>query len=129
MVKSGKVVVFDIDGTLCELKAPGQSYRDVKPDEEMLKFLNHLQRSGVYIILHSSRQMRTYEGNIGKLMANTALTLHRWLDDYNIPFDELHLGKPWCSDGFYVDDKALRPNEVKGKTYEECVKYLKEVSR
>ena len=29
------------------------------------------------------------------------------------------MGKPWCGfDGFYVDDKAVRPNEFKELSYE-----------
>jgi capsule biosynthesis phosphatase len=35
-----------------------------------------------------------------------------WLRRHDVPFDELHVGKPWCgTDGFYVDDRAVRPSE------------------
>jgi capsule biosynthesis phosphatase len=35
-----------------------------------------------------------------------------WLARHDVPFDELYVGKPWCgTEGFYVDDKAVRPSE------------------
>jgi capsule biosynthesis phosphatase len=56
--------------------------------------------------------MRTYEGQIGKINANTLPVIIDWLARHEIPYDELHVGKPWCgTDGFYVDDKAIRPSE------------------
>ena len=35
-----------------------------------------------------------------------------WLRRHDVPFDEIHVGKPWCgTEGFYVDDRAVRPSE------------------
>ena len=129
MINTGKVAVYDIDNTLCKKKLPHQSYLDVEPIEEVCEHLRQLHRSGVSIILYTSRQMRTYNGNVGQILANTAPMLFDWLNIHDIPYDEIHFGKPWCAEGFYVDDRALRPNEVVGKTYEECVTYLEEVSK
>jgi capsule biosynthesis phosphatase len=43
-----------------------------------------------------------------------------WLRRHDVPYDELHIGKPWCGeDGFYVDDRAVRPSEFLSKSYEE----------
>jgi len=43
-----------------------------------------------------------------------------WLNKYNVPFDEIHIGKPWCGfEGFYVDDKTVRPDEFLSMSYEE----------
>ncbi|MGE0830942.1 MAG: capsular biosynthesis protein, partial [Hyphomonadaceae bacterium] len=59
-----------------------------------------------------SRNMNTYQGNIGLITANTAKTLMAWLDKHAVPYDELHVGKPWPGNGgFYVYDKAIRPDE------------------
>jgi capsule biosynthesis phosphatase len=125
MVALNKVVVFDIDGTLCEKKPKHKQYRDLEPNWLILDQLRKFKSDGVYIILYSSRQMRTYQGNIGRINANTAKTLFEWLDRYNVPYDEIHFGKPWCGfDGFYVDDRAVRPNEIVGKTYEQISEFL-----
>lgn len=125
MISEEKVIVFDIDGTLCEGKKHNQSYLDLLPKEEVLKKLIEYREKEFYIILYTSRQMRTYEGNIGKINANTAKTLFQWLDRYNIPYDEVHFGKPWCGkNGFYVDDKAIRPSEFLDLSYDEIRKLL-----
>ena len=44
----------------------------------------------------------------------TRCCIVNWLNKHDVPFDEIHIGKPWCGDdGFYVDDKAIRPDELR----------------
>lgn len=125
MIESGKVIVMDIDGTLCEIKSKEQSYLEVVPKYNILKKLKDMKEQGFYIILYTSRQMRTYEGNIGKINANTGKVLFQWLEKHNIPFDEIYFGKPWCGKkGFYVDDKAIRPSEFEKLSYDEILNLL-----
>lgn len=125
MIESEKVIVMDIDGTLCEIKSKEQSYLDVIPKFNILEKLNKMKQEGFYIILYTSRQMRTYDGNIGKINANTGKILFQWLEKYDIPFDEVYFGKPWCGkNGFYVDDKAIRPSEFAKLSYDEIIKLL-----
>ncbi|MEN5196991.1 HAD-IIIC family phosphatase [Sphingobacterium faecium] len=126
MIREENVIVLDIDGTLCTTKEESQSYSDVKPDKAVVRKLLEYREKGFYIILFTSRQMRTYNGNIGKINANTAKVLFKWLEDNKIPHDEVHFAKPWCGhNGFYVDDKAIRPNEFVEKTYNEILQLLK----
>lgn len=125
MIETEKIIVMDIDGTLCEIKLKDQSYLEVKPKEKILQKLNMMKKQGFYIILYTSRQMRTYDGNLGKINANTGKILFQWLEKYDIPFDEIYFGKPWCGkNGFYVDDKAIRPSEFEKLSYEEIVLLL-----
>jgi capsule biosynthesis phosphatase len=64
--------------------------------------------------------MRTFEGNLGLILANTAPVLLEWLKRHDIPYDEIHFGKPWPGKGgFYVDDRAIRPTEFLNMTYEQ----------
>jgi capsule biosynthesis phosphatase len=64
--------------------------------------------------------MRTYESSVGKINANMLPVLFDWLDRHNIPYDEVWTGKPWCGgQGFYVDDKAIRPDEFVSLSYDE----------
>ena len=43
-----------------------------------------------------------------------------WLDRHDVPYDELHVGKPWSGKGgFCVDDKAIRPDEFLKLSYDE----------
>jgi capsule biosynthesis phosphatase len=56
--------------------------------------------------------MKTYEGDISKINKHTLPTLIKWLEDNNVEYDGLIVGKPWCGEkGFYIDDKAIRPDE------------------
>jgi capsule biosynthesis phosphatase len=56
--------------------------------------------------------MRTYDNSIGKINIHTLPIILDWLKCHDVPFDELYVGKPWCgTEGFYVDDRAIRPSE------------------
>jgi capsule biosynthesis phosphatase len=125
MIEQNNVLVVDIDGTICEKRIQDKSYLDLAPKYEVIKKLINYKNNGFYIILYTSRQMKTYDGNIGKINANTAKNLFEWLDRYSIPFDEIHFGKPWCGkNGFYIDDRAIRPSEFLKFTFEELLVLL-----
>lgn len=122
-------VVFDIDGVLVE-KANKTPYSERNPKEAMLSRLRSFHEDGFYIILHTARNMNTHEGRLGKINANTAPVLLEWLDEHNVPYDEIHYGKPWCGhDGFYVDDKAIRPSELLDNNREEILDMLDRETR
>lgn len=112
MVEKDKALVVDVDGTLCPIKQSGESYADMVPEPLMLAKIRALHKDGWRIILHSARGMRSNEGNAGMIGKNVAPVMLRWLADHDIPFDELHLAKPWPGkQGFYIDDRAVRPRE------------------
>lgn len=106
------VLVVDVDGTLCDIKGEGESYDDLSPRQDMLEKLRKYQKRGYGICLFSSRNMRTYGGSIGLINKHTAPQLLRWLEKWNVPYDEIIFGKPWPREkGFYIDDRAIRPDE------------------
>jgi len=112
MITQEKVVVIDVDGTLADRRGSGQSYAEVSAVPSVVQKVRGLKRQGYWIILYTSRNMRTYGGNIGRIMCHTAPVLVEWLAHHEIPYDELHFGKPWCGHGgFYVDDRTIRPRE------------------
>jgi capsule biosynthesis phosphatase len=126
MIKEHKVIVVDVDGTLCTHKVNGQTYGDLGVSPEMKQRLVDLKSQGYWIILATSRSMRTYEGNIGQIIKNTAPVLLDWLARHEIPYDEIHFGKPWCGhDGYYVDDRAIRPREFVSLGNEEILELIK----
>ncbi len=64
--------------------------------------------------------MNTYEGNIGLINKNTAPIMLEWLKKWDIPYDEIIFGKVWPGHkGFYVDDRAVRPDEFIDYSFEE----------
>jgi capsule biosynthesis phosphatase len=117
-------VVFDIDGVIAR-KNNDLDYGDRNPHLDVVEQLREYDRNGYYIILYTARNMNTHEGRIGKINADTAKTLLQWLEKHQIPHDEIHYGKPWCGhNGFYVDDKAIRPSELLANSQDEIDELL-----
>lgn len=118
-----KNLIIDLDNTLT--MGETSDYENVKPNSETIKTLIKYKERGFNIVILTSRNMRTYDGNIGKINKNTLPIILRWLEKHKIPFDELIVGKPWCGyDGFYVDDKSIRPSEFNSLSYDEIQKVL-----
>lgn len=116
-------LIIDLDGTLTI--ADTSDYANVLPNIELIENLKKYKNEGFEIIISTARNMRTYSGNVGKINIHTLPTIIQWLDKYDIPYDEIILGKPWCgTDGFYVDDKAIRPSEFTSMSYEEIMEVL-----
>ena len=104
--------VFDIDGTLCPIKKKEEKYEDLVPYKNMVDKLRYYKENGAKIVLFTSRNMNSYNGNIGVINKKTAKILLEWLDKWDIPYDEIIYGKPWPGHkGFYVDDRTVRPDE------------------
>lgn len=119
-----KRIVIDLDGTLT-IDKPFE-YKDKPPNKKIIEQCRYYQSIGFEIVISTSRNMRTYAGNIGKINANTLPTIIGWLEKNNVPYDEIIVGKPWCGfDGFYVDDKAIRPSEFANLNYSEIKEMLK----
>lgn len=118
-----KNLVIDIDKTLT--LGDLTDYNLVSPNLEVINKVIEYKNNGFNIILFTARNMRTYDNNIGKITAKTLPIIFKWLEKHNVPFDEIYVGKPWCgNDGFYVDDKTIRPNEFIEKSYEEICKII-----
>lgn len=125
MIRRERCIVFDIDGTICPIKRADQSYDEILPHPEVVAKLKEYRDAGFYIILATSRNMNSYSGNVGLLIAKTAKQLFAWLDHHAVPYDELHVGKPWAGkNGFYVDDKAIRPDEFLKLDYQQILELV-----
>jgi capsule biosynthesis phosphatase len=104
-------IVVDLDGTLT-VPGSADSYAALKPRQDVIRQLRDYSASGFGIAIMTSRNMRTFANSIGRINAETLPVVIEWLKRHDIPFDEVHVGKPWCGDrGFYVDDRAIRPTE------------------
>lgn len=104
--------IVDIDGTLCPVKKKNQKYEDLIPNKSIKNRLNEYRNGGAKIVLFTSRNMNSFNNNIGLINKFTAKILLEWLEKWNIPYDEIIYGKPWPGlKGFYVDDRSIRPDE------------------
>ena len=119
-LESMKRIVIDLDHTLCIAADEGQAptdkrmaaYERARPVMAVVERLKELHKQGFEIVINTSRNMRTFNGVVGRINIHTLPRILAWLDTYNIPYDEVIVGKPWCGkDGFYVDDRSIRPSE------------------
>ena len=68
----------------------------------------------------TSRNMNSYNGNLGKINKSTAKVLLEWLDKWDIPYDEIFMESHGRGHkGFYVDDRTVRPDEFLTRSVEE----------
>ncbi|TXE88337.1 capsular biosynthesis protein [Campylobacter volucris] len=119
-----KQIIIDLDGTLTiDSKC---DYEDKPINTKVLKQIRYYKDLGFKIVIFTSRNMRTYKGDVKKIQTYTLPIIIDWLKKNDVPYDDIIIGKPWCGfDGFYVDDKAIRPSEFVKKTYDEILEILK----
>ena len=118
-----KRIIMDLDDTICT--TINGNYSSSKPNEDVIKKMIYYKDQGFEIIINTSRNMRTYESNIGKINVNTLPIIIEWLNNHKVPYDEIYIGKPWCGfEGFYVDDKAIRPDEFANLSYPEVMELI-----
>jgi capsule biosynthesis phosphatase len=118
-----KRIVCDLDGTICN--TVDGNYANAQPNSDVIKALHEYKRLGFEIIIFTSRNMRTYHSCIDTIKLKTLPVILEWLQKYAIPYDDILVGKPWCgTEGFYVDDRAVRPEEFSSLSYEEICKLI-----
>jgi capsule biosynthesis phosphatase len=99
-------ICLDLDGVICELRQPEQSYSDVTPIPGAAEAIRELRAAGHYVIIHTARHMKTCNGNVAMVLARQGAVTLQWLADNGIEYDELLFGKPWAD--IYIDDNAHR---------------------
>jgi capsule biosynthesis phosphatase len=120
-----KRLIIDLDETIT-LAAPDgvplpvdtrpeqaqSGYVHALPNLALIARLREYRAQGFEIVISTSRGMRSFDNSIGRINAHTLPVILDWLGRHDVPFDEIHVGKPWCGlEGFYVDDKSIRPSE------------------
>jgi capsule biosynthesis phosphatase len=116
-------IIIDLDNTIAGPKR--ENYADCQPNRPVIAQMKAYKEMGFEIAIHTARNMRTYGGNVGRINVMTLPVITEWLDRYGVPYDEIWVGKPWCGpEGFYVDDRALRPDEFASMTPDEIRQLL-----
>jgi len=117
-----KRLVFDLDGTLT-IDESSVPYQLKRPNLEIIEKLKEYKKDGFEIIISTARNMNSYQNSIGLINANTLPIVIDWLRQHDVPFDEIYIGKPWCgAEGFYIDDKSIRPKEFIDLNYQQILK-------
>lgn len=127
-----KNLVIDLDYTICtpyenedQVEDPALKYSRAAPIPDVIKKICEYKKNGFHITIHTSRNMRTYNGDVSAIIKNTLPIITEWLERHKVPYDAIVVGKPWCgNDGFYVDDKAIRPSEFRDLSYDQITELL-----
>jgi capsule biosynthesis phosphatase len=106
-IKCGRKMrfVFDLDNTLVTHPRVHGDYTSCEPKERNVRLLRELSAAGHYIIIWTARRMRTHAANVGAVIKDVGLITLQTLSQYDIPYDEVHFGKPYAD--LYVDDLAV----------------------
>lgn len=99
-------ICIDLDGVICKLRLPNQNYDDIEPVNGAVEKIKSLKKNGHYIILYTSRHMKTCNGNVGRILALQGISTLAWLERNNICYDEIFFGKPNAD--IYIDDNGFR---------------------
>lgn len=99
-------IVIDLDGTICPIKQPSESYADLEPLPGAVQRIHELRQARHYVIIQTARNMATCQSNLGIVMKNVGLITLEWLERHNIEYDEIYFGKPNAD--VYLDDRAIR---------------------
>lgn len=128
MKMSNKKIIIDLDNTLT-IEGP-EPYLDKKPNTPVIAKLKQYRLLGYEIIIYTARNMKSYDGDVSKINSNTLPIIFNWLERHEVPYNGVLVGKPWCgNNGFWVDDRAIRPDEFVKMTHLEVLDLLDGVEK
>lgn len=64
-----KRLILDLDDTIC--RTINRDYRNALPNLEIIERIKAYKKGGFDIVISTSRNVRTYNGSIGLINANT----------------------------------------------------------
>ena len=121
-------IILDLDNTISLTHK--KNYRQSKINIKLKNRISLYKKKGFKVIIYTSRNMNTFKENIDLIKKKTLPVIKNWLKKNEVPYDEIIVGKPWCgNNGFYVDDKAIRPSEFVLKNKAEINKILKQENK
>ena len=107
------IYVIDIDSTISFPKFDAddtyERYAHSAPNQPVIDKIRTLYSEGHTIILHTARRMVTHKGDVVAVEADVGQITRDSLDRLGVPYHQLVFGKPYGD--FYVDDKAMTPDE------------------
>ena len=92
---------FALDNVLVSAPQTSGDFSTVQPIEKNVELVRELKQAGHHIIISTSRLMRETGGNVGQVIATCGHQTLRALEEFNIPYDEIHFGQPFAH--VYVD--------------------------
>ena len=109
-----KRIICDVDDTIST--HINRDYENAIPHTDIIEKLNSLYDSGYEIVYMTARGQLSFKGDIEKIEKYRKPVLEKWLKKHNVKYTDLVFTKPLGI--YYVDDKALRPDEFMNMEYE-----------
>ncbi len=116
-----KTIVVDVDGVIAETK--GCDYKNSKPLQYGIDWVNKRYEEGYYIIILTARYDKLELGNISRQYEAGYVELVDWLNTHGVKRHEVRMGKPRAF--MYIDDRAVRVNEDSKEGWKQASQYLK----
>ena len=117
-------ICIDLDGTICTIKKPNETYADVKVMPGAKEFIDSLKADGHTIIINTARNMQTQGHNVGKVLKNVGKITLDWLEENGIQYDEIFFGKPNAD--ITIDDRVMKFSGWNKIDKSEVIKQAKE---
>ena len=90
-------IVIDLDGTVT-VTGSAEADPDLLPNIAVVAQLRRYAAAGFRIAIATARNMLSFGNSIGRINAETLPVAIDWLKCHDVPFDEIHVGKPWCGE-------------------------------
>lgn len=104
-------IIIDLDNTIT-IDESSENYSEKEVNKKILNAINIAKENSINITIFSSRNMNSYSGDLKKINSITKPVAIEWLNEKNVPYDEIIFGKPWAGkNGWYVDDRNLSLEE------------------
>jgi len=102
-----KTIVVDVDDTI--LTTENRDYPNSVPNKPLIEKINKLFNTDWTVIYFSARGHVSFNNDAYHVEGEVYPIMEQWMVDNNVQYDHLILGKPIAA--YYIDDKAIRPDE------------------
>lgn len=109
-----RTLVVDVDDTIST--HINRDYENAIPHTDIIEKLNKMYDSGWKIIYFTARGQISCNGDLNLIEKSRRPALEKWMKKHNVKHHELRFGKPIGV--YYIDDKAIRPDEFMNVEYE-----------
>lgn len=105
------IIVIDFDDTISMANTYDNVdlYAKALPNKDVINIMKKLYNKGYKFIIYTARGWISCNEDIVQADKKYRNQIENWLKKYSVPYEKLIFGKPFGI--YYVDDKALRPDE------------------
>lgn len=106
-MKKSKTIVCDVDDTISTHH--NRDYENAEPHWPIIDKLNKLYDEGWEIVYLTARGQLSFNGDLELIEKHRRPVLEAWLHKHGVKYSKLSFQKELAQ--YYIDDKAIRPDE------------------